>query len=268
MVVDPVAISIGPLDIRWYGLVYVLGFLFAYWFVTHYARFFSLPKEKVEDIFFWVMVGSVLGGRLFYILFYRPDYYLAQPLKVFAVWEGGMSIHGGIFMTIVILWWASRQHSLSFTRLADLFSVPGCLAFAFGRLANHINQEVIGTPTTSTLGIVYPAVDEVKRWPVALLAGVKNLVLFQATYAAMLFASLPSGMLAGLFLIGYNLPRFFIDFLREPTRELIWFSMGQWLSLAFTAFGLLVCWYAVRNHRRSYSVNKQQQTRSSRKGKR
>ena len=263
MVLDPIAFSIGPLDIRWYGLVYVIGFLFAYWFVTRYAEWFSFSRQMIEDIFLYVMIGSVLGGRLFYVLFYRLEYYLADPLKIFAVWEGGMSIHGGIFMTIVVLFIASRYYGISFIRLADLFSVPGNLAFAFGRLANHVNQEVIGTITTSSWGVVYPAVDDQLRWPVALFAGAKNLVVFQCLFAAMLFARLPQGMLAGLFLIGYNLPRFFIDFLREPTRELVWFSLGQWFCLVFTLAGIVSCVMAIRNHRRNYSADTQSQKQSS-----
>lgn len=238
MAIDPVALSVLGIDIHWYGIVYMIGFLFAYFFIRHYSSEFGVRKERAEDIFFYTMIFSVIGGRLFYILFYNPLFYLSNPLSVFAVWEGGMSIHGGIFGTFVSLLYFSKKDNIPILNLTDLFSLPAGLGLAFGRLGNFVNQELVGTVTSSPLGVVFPLYDDQRRWPVVLFEGLKNLAIFNVLFFMHIFFKFKRGMITALFLILYSFGRFFIDFLREPTVSLGIISMGQLLCLIYGVAGI------------------------------
>ncbi|MCA9487178.1 prolipoprotein diacylglyceryl transferase [Candidatus Woesearchaeota archaeon] len=234
--ISPIAISIGPLAIHWYALAYVLAFLFGYIYITKIQTTSKLSKETLEDIFLYFMVFSVLGGRLFYILLYNPLFYLANPLEIIRVDKGGMSIHGGIFFGFLVLRHFEKKYRLLSFSLTDLFCVPAALGLSFGRLANFVNQELVGTPTKSIFGVVFPLYDTQLRHPVTLYASLKNMLLFQILLYLQWFEKLKTGMLTVLFLILYNIPRFFIDFLREPTVSLGILSLGQFLCLLYTAF--------------------------------
>lgn len=260
--IDPVAFSILGLDVRWYGLFYVFGFLFGYFFVMHYAKEFKLEKKRLEDLYIYTMIISVLGGRVFHIIFYNLDYYVMNPLEILAVWNGGMSIHGGFFFGALSVWYFSRKYKFEFLKVTDLFVIPLALGLAFGRLANFINQEIVGTVTSSSYGVVFPAVDDQNRWPYQIFAGFKNLVTFNILYALYIFKELRTGVLTGLFLILYSFGRIFVDIIREETNVFFFLSMGQTLSLVFGLFGCYLIWKA-------YQKNPQQSFSSSnRKGKR
>ena len=245
--IDPIAFSGFGLQIRWYGIYYALGFLISYYFVMHFAKDFKLRKEFVEDTFFYFMIASVLGGRLFYILFYNLGYYLSNPLKVFAVWEGGMSIHGGIAMGVLAIYICSKKEKVNPLKVTDLFSIPAALGLAFGRLLNFINQELVGTITSSKLGVVFPLVDGENRWPYQLFAGFKNLIVFNILLYVHFFKKYKTGTLTALFLILYSLGRFALDFLREPTVSLGLISMGQLLSLVYAAIGFYILYKVNKN---------------------
>ena len=245
MAINPVAFSFFGLDVMWYGIVYSIGFLLYFWFVTFFAKDFGFKKEVVEDIFLYFMLFSVLGGRLFYILFYNLSYYLSNPLKVFAVWEGGMSIYGGIFFGIFSLWYFGKKNKVDVYSLMDLFSIPAGLGLAFGRLANFVNQEIVGVVTSSKLGVVFNLYDDKMRWPVALFEGFKNLIIFEVLLYLQFFKKFKSGVMAGLFLVMYCFGRFFIDFLREVSVSLGIISLGQFFSLIFGFGGL---WFLYKRY--------------------
>jgi phosphatidylglycerol:prolipoprotein diacylglycerol transferase len=240
--IDPVAFSIYGISIYWYGIFYVLGFIFAYYFIMNFASDFGFKKEKIEDIFFYTMIFSVIGGRIGFILFYSPIYYLNNPLEIFSVWNGGMSIHGGFLGTLFSLIFFSRKEKLNLLKLTDLFSIPTFLGLAFGRLANFINQELVGKITTSNFGVVFPLYDENKRWPSTIFEGFKNLIGFQILLYLHFFKQLKGGILTAYFLIIYNFGRFFINFIREPTLSLGIISMGQLLCLIFGFAGIILLW--------------------------
>lgn len=244
MVIDPIAFSIFGLDVRWYGISYALGFLFSYFFIMHFSKNLKYNREGMEDTFLYFMIFSVLGGRIFEIVFYELSYYLANPIKVFYVWQGGMSIHGGIFFGAITLFYFSRKYKFDYYKILDLYCIPAAVGLAFGRLANFVNQELVGKVTSSSLGVVFPLYDNNVRWPTTLFESAKNIVTFQVLLYLHFFKSLKPGMITGWFLILYNFGRFFIDFLRDD--PLVFFgvlSMGQLLCLIF---GLVGVWMLAR----------------------
>lgn len=237
---DPIAFSIFGLDIRWYGITYVIGFVFAYFFVTYFAKDFGFEKKKIEDVFFYTMLFSVLGGRLFYVLVYNPAYYFSNPADIIAVWKGGMSIHGGFIGAFLTLFYFSRKHKMNLYKLTDLFSIPAALGLAFGRLANFVNQELVGKPTDSSFGVVFPLMDEQKRWPSTIFESIKNMATFQVLLFMDFYYKLKPGIITAWFLILYSFGRFFVDFLRAPTVSLGFISVGQLLSLIFGIWGVIL----------------------------
>ena len=247
---DPIALSIGPVAIRWYGLMYILAFVL---FVTlcrvqikrGYASAQGITKDDVDDILFWGAIGVILGGRLGYVFFYKASYYLAHPSEILAVWEGGMSFHGG-FLGVVIalsLWiWKTKRNWL---QVAD-FVVPAVpTGLAAGRMGNFINGELWGRATDPSAwwAMVFPqAQDGIARHASQLYQfGLEGLGLFALTWW---FASKdrPRGAVLGVFVAGYGMCRFIAEFAREPDAHLgllgLGLSMGQWLSVPMVAVGL------------------------------
>lgn len=244
--INRVAFSIFGLNIYWYGLTYVIGFLFSFFFIKYYSKNLKISNEQFEDLFFYFILFSVLGGRIFHILFYNISYYISNPIKVFYVWEGGMSIHGGFFFGFLVLYYYSKKYKIELLKLTDLFLIPTALGLAFGRLANFVNQELVGTITSSSLGITFPLYDDNLRWPYTIFAGFKNLVVFNILYYLYVFKKLKPGIITALFLILYNLGRFFLDFIREPEVILGVISMGQLLSLFFGLAGFILLYKLFR----------------------
>lgn len=235
---NPIALEIFGLKIYWYGITYALGFLFAYFFIIHNSKHLKIPKEKLENILFYTMIFSIIGARLFEIIIYNPLYYLANPFETLAFWHGGMSIHGGILGGFLALYYQTKKHNLNLLKLTDIIVIPLSLFLAFGRLANFINQELIGTPTNSNLGIIFSKHDQLTRWPYQIFASIKNILLFQILYYMQEFKKPKTGIITAWFLILYSFPRFLLDFLREPTLTLGIISMGQLLSLIYGTIGI------------------------------
>ena len=246
---DPVALQLGPLAIRWYGLMYLIAFLAFYllgrWRVrhTHYGTSTRLVPSDVEDLLFYGVLGVVLGGRLGYVLFYKPAYYLQHPLEVFAVWQGGMAFHGGLLGVIVACALFARRRRLSFLQLMDFVAPLVPVGLAAGRLGNFINGELWGRATDLPWATVFPqSGTAVARHPSQLyqFAG-EGLLLFVILW---IYSSRPRavGRVSGLFLVGYGTLRFLAEFAREPDayHGLLagGLSMGQLLSLPMVAGGL------------------------------
>jgi phosphatidylglycerol:prolipoprotein diacylglycerol transferase len=246
---DPVALQLGPLAIRWYGLMYLLAFAAFYllgrWRVTrtHHGPATGLAPSDVEDLLFHGVLGVVLGGRLGYVLFYKPAYYLQHPLEVFAVWQGGMAFHGGLVGVLVACAWFARRRGLPFLVLMDFVAPLVPIGLATGRLGNFINGELWGRATDLPWAMVFPqSGSPVPRHPSQLyqFAG-EGLLLFALVWW---FSSRPRpvGRVSGLFLLGYGTLRFLAEFAREPDAFLGLLagglSMGQLLSLPMVAGGL------------------------------
>lgn len=231
---DPVAFSVFSLEVRWYGLSYLLGFflcLHVGYAISQKIKL-NMPQKTFEDLIFGMFLFGVLGGRLGEFLFYSPGTFFSHPLEVFKIWHGGMSIHGGILGVLLFLFWKSQKNKLPFLKLADSIVIPLALALGFGRLANFINGELVGIPTDQTWGVIFPHIDALLRHPSQLYEAGKNFFL-----AGVLFYGLQkkwwhqTGLLFYSFLLGYGMLRFFIEFFREPDGQLGPLSTGQGLCL-------------------------------------
>jgi phosphatidylglycerol:prolipoprotein diacylglycerol transferase len=252
--IDPVAISLGPLSVHWYGLMYLLGF--ALFVLLGRYRINRNPQgpfthEMLDDALFYGMLGVVLGGRLGHVLFYQLGYYLEHPLQIFAIWEGGMSFHGGflgVFAAMVIL---ARKYKLSWLTVTDFvipLIPPGLGA---GRIGNFINAELWGRPTDMSWGMVFPYVDELPRHPSQLYqAALEGVVLFAFIW---LYSAKPraTGAVTGMFMIGYGVLRSFAEFFREPEDGFmgvltLGVTMGQWLSIPMILAGIAAVTWSAR----------------------
>ena len=244
---DPVAFSLGPLAVRWYGLMYLLGFMLFLWLGRLRAR--RLPElgfdaQSLDDMLFYGVLGVVIGGRLGQVLFYEPGYYSAHPLEIFAVWKGGMSFHGGFLGVLAAMWFCARKSGKRFFQLTDFIAPLVPLGLAAGRLGNFINGELWGRVADPTLpwAMIFPQVDSQPRHPSQLYQfAAEGLLLFLILW---LYSARPRprGAVSGLFLIGYGALRFLAEYFREPDAGIFGhsylISMGQWLSVPMIAIGL------------------------------
>ena len=244
--IDPIAFAIGPLAVRWYGLMYLAGFAAGWWLGQRRIKQGLAPitRRQFDDLIFLAVLGVIVGGRLGYVLFYKPGYYAAHPLEIFAVWQGGMSFHGGLLGVMLAMWIAARRHKVHFLRLMD-FVAPLCpLGIAAGRLGNFINGELYGRVTDLPWGMVFRGAGELPRHPSQLYqTALEGFALFALLWW---FSAKPRprGQVSALFLLGYGVFRFIAEFGREPDAFLgllaLGLTMGQWLCLPMIAGGLLL----------------------------
>lgn len=241
--IDPVFLSIGPLQFRWYGLMYVLAFIATYLIIRSEVRRKKLPltNDDASDMVFYAALGVVLGGRLGYILFYNLGFYLANPLKLLAVWEGGMSFHGGFLGVGLALLLYARRKNMPLMQLFDIAALCAPVGLGLGRIGNFINAELYGRPTDLPWGMIFPGSDGLARHPSQLYeAFLEGLVLFlMVRFASIKFET--AGIATWTFIAGYGLFRFFVEFFRQPDAQIgflfKWFSMGQFLSLPMFLLG-------------------------------
>jgi phosphatidylglycerol---prolipoprotein diacylglyceryl transferase len=264
---SPVALQLGPLQIRWYSLAYIAGILVGWWYLTKLIEQPGAPmaKRHADDFIFYATLGILLGGRAAYVIFYDPTM-LTHPAQIVKLWEGGMSFHGGALGVVVGTWILCRRNGLSLLRFLDYVSCCGPFGLFFGRLANFVNGELWGRPTDAPWGIVFPhtvgpGLPEPARHPSQLYeAGLEGVVLF--AILAFLFwrtnARYKPGLLLGVFLIGYGAARFFVEFFREPDAQLgilPWgLSMGQTLSAPMVIVGLYFILTAPRRRVRAEPI--------------
>lgn len=242
---DPVAFQLGPVAVRWYGLMYLVGFALFVVLGKLRARRQLLtgwhPRD-VDDMLFYGVLGVIAGGRLGYVLFYKPLHYLANPLEVVALWSGGMSFHGGFLGVLVAMWWFARRRGKRWLDVTDFVAPLVPLGLAAGRLGNFINGELWGRPTDGPWGMVFPQVDGLARHPSQLYQfGLEGVALFAVLWWYT-DRHRPMGAPSGLFLIGYGAFRFIAEYAREPDSFLGYLAggltMGQWLSLPMIAAGV------------------------------
>ena len=253
--IDPIIFSIGVVKIRWYGLMYVAGFLFAWWLArrrTHLAHSQIKDEQHADDLIFYAMLGVILGGRLGHVLFYSSTSFVDDPLYLFKIWEGGMAFHGGLIGVMVAMWLFGRKHKLKMWQVTDLMAPMVPLGLGFGRIGNFINGELWGKPTDSAWGVLYQG--QVLHASQLYEAVLEGFLLFAILWW---FSSKPRPYMAvsGLFMFLYGVFRFLIEFVRVPDSHIgyvasDWVTMGQVLSAPMIMAGVTMLFLAyTRNNK-------------------
>lgn len=252
---SPIALDFGFIQIRWYALAYIIGIIAGYLYLTKMLKKPGAPmaQRHAEDLLFYATLGVIIGGRLGYIMFYKPEIMLS-PLGIFMVWKGGMSFHGGLLGVILAMAWVTWRQNLSFLRVMDYVACVAPIGLFLGRIANFINAELWGRATDVPWAVVFPPDSDssgLPRHPSQLYeAGLEGLLLF--VILAWLFwktdARKNPGLLSGVFALGYGLSRFFVEYFRNPDENLTEFAvqsgltMGQWLTIPMIIIGLFLIW--------------------------
>jgi phosphatidylglycerol:prolipoprotein diacylglycerol transferase len=250
---DPVAVSIGSFGIRWYGLMYLIGFVAALWLGRRRAArdaWRGWAPREMDDVLFYGVLGVILGGRLGYVLFYKPAYYLEHPLEILYVWQGGMSFHGGFLGVLVAMLMFARKSQKTWLGVMDFLAPLVPPGLAAGRMGNFINAELWGRPSDAPWAMVFPSVDDLPRHPSQLYEfALEGVVLFVLLWWYSKTPR-PAGAVSALFLIGYGVARFAVEYSREPDSFLgilaLGFTMGQWLSLPMIVVGAWLLWWSGR----------------------
>ena len=237
---DPTLLQIGPFEIRWYGLVYVLGFFLAVLWLQHMRKkgFLSISKDEIWDLVFFLMVGVIVGSRLF-LVFWNPEIYLSNPLNLLKIWEGGMSFHGGFVGIVVACWFYCKKKKLQFWKIADVLSVPTIFALALGRLANFSNGELIGRAWNGKWCVVFPDYGSECRHPNMIYSFFQRMAVFGWLFFLTFWKEFKPGFLFWNFVFWEGLGRIIVDFFREDILYL-GFSLGQWFSLVMVVVALVM----------------------------
>tara|TARA_B100000963_G_scaffold245452_1_gene214893 strand:- start:200 stop:994 length:795 start_codon:yes stop_codon:yes gene_type:complete len=242
---DPVAIEILSFQIHWYSLAYIFGIILGWLYIKKFLLESLKLKILFEDLISYLILGIIIGGRLGYIIIYNPDYYFNNPLKIIAIWEGGMSFHGGVLGIIFANYLFSKKNNLNNFFFLDLISMVAPIGIFLGRIANFINSELIGRPTEFFINIIFIKIDNIPRHPSQIYEAIfEGIILFLLLNFIFKSKRVVPGIISSLFLIFYSLFRFFLEFLREPDEHLglimNYFSYGQIISIVFFVAGLII----------------------------
>lgn len=256
--IDPVALSLGPLAIRWYALAYIAGIVIGWRYILILAKTpgAAMSAKNVDDFIVWATIGIVAGGRLGYVLFYRPDFYFANPEHILYVWQGGMSFHGGMLGMMVAVALFCRRQNLRLLAVSDMIAAATPIGLFFGRIANFINAELFGRTSDVSWAVVFPTGGPEPRHPSQLYeAGLEGIVLFIVLLAILYFTKARErpGALTGAMFLGYGVARIFVELFREPDPFLGFIvsgiTMGQILSLPVMLLGGYLLFRALRGDR-------------------
>lgn len=244
--INPILIDLGPLKVSWYGMMYVFGFIASYLLVRYQMKRkdFGISRIEVENLYFYLIIGLMVGARLGYVLFYDLKMYLSDPLQIFAIWRGGMSFHGGLIGVLIVGILFSWRNKKSFWKIADLVIVTAPIGLGLGRIGNFINGELYGRVSQVPWGMIFPRGGLLPRHPSQLYESVlEGGVLFTILWF-LKDKGLPTGGLLAMFLFFYGCFRFFVEFFREPDAHIGFitgpFTLGQVLSSFMIGGGILL----------------------------
>lgn len=252
---DPVIFKIGFFTLRWYALAYIAGLWIGWWYVRSLMAQTALwtpgkppaGREQIDDLLLWVTLGVIVGGRLGYVVFYNLPHYLSNPGEIMAVWQGGMSFHGGFLGVVIAVWLFSRRHQLAVISLGDSVATAAPFGLFFGRLANFINSELWGRQTDHPFGVIFPNGGPLPRHPSQLYeAALEGFFLFLILrLATHRFHRLRSpGAIIGLFLLGYGMARILVEQFRQPDAHIGFLAggttLGAWLSYPMVLVGMVL----------------------------
>ena len=255
--IDPVIVSFNFLEIRWYGLAYIVAFIFGGYLIKFFNQRYpsTLTRKLIDDFFIWAIIGVILGGRIGYVFFYQMENFIKDPIYIFYIWKGGMSFHGGLAGMILGIFLFSQKNTINFFELSDLVSLVAPIGLFIGRIANFINVELYGRVTNFPFAMIYPTVDNLPRHPSQLYeAFFEGIILFLILFIFFIrnYSNQQFGTLSGLFLLLYGVFRFLIEFLREPDEHLglflKYFSMGQLLCIPLIIVGILIYLKKYQSH--------------------
>lgn len=259
---DPVILQIGPLAIRWYSIAYIAGIILGCFYINWLnLKAYTVKNLKpYDDFMVAVIFGVVIGGRIGYVLFYNPGYYLSNPLEILKVWQGGMSFHGGLVGSIVAIFLHCRKNNFPKLAVWDLCAAAAPIGLFFGRIANFINGELYGRVTDSKWGMIFPSGGNLPRHPSQLYEAVlEGALLFIIIFIVANFTKARSkpGLISGLFLCGYAAARMLVENFREPDEQLGFFfghiTMGQLLSTPMVLIGVFLIYNALHRKERNES---------------
>ncbi len=250
--IDPIIVSLGPLSVRWYGMMYLLGFIAAYLLAKKRLPTSPWNRDQLSDLLFWGFVGVIIGGRLGYVFFYQFGLFLQDPLYLFYIHTGGMSFHGGLLGVIAAMFWQARRLNASFLQVADFIAPLVPIGLGAGRIGNFLNAELWGRTTDVPWAIIFPGAGPQPRHPSQLyefaLEGVLLFIILWL-YSA---RPRPTGAVGGLFLMGYGAFRFIVEFYREPDAHIglyqVGLSQGQLLCIPMILGGLGLMVYAYKKN--------------------
>ena len=250
--IDPIIVSLGPLSVRWYGMMYLLGFIAAYLLAKKRLPNSPWNRDQLSDLLFWGFVGVIIGGRLGYVFFYQFGLFLQDPLYLFYIHTGGMSFHGGLLGVIAAMFWQARRLNASFLQVADFIAPLVPIGLGAGRIGNFLNAELWGRTTDVPWAIIFPGAGPKPRHPSQLyefaLEGVLLFIILWL-YSA---RPRPTGAVGGLFLMGYGAFRFIVEFYREPDAHIglyqVGLSQGQLLCIPMILGGLGLMVYAYKKN--------------------
>lgn len=249
--INPVLLSLGPFEVRYYGLVYAIGFLIGYLVLRKFikSKHIKLTEEQLDIYFVWLIIGSIIISRIFEVFIYNAPYYLSHLSESYKIWNGGLSFQGGIVGAVLVTWIFARRYKIRSYDIADILIIPTTLVLAFGKLANYTNSELYGKVTNVPWCVVFQRIDEACRHPVQIYESILYLAIFIALFSYYRYLRKnnvrdnhgPNGRIFWLFVMAYSLVRFLITFLRdEPTYAGL--NVGQWLSIVSILIAAIFLW--------------------------
>ncbi len=237
---NPTLLDLGPLEIRWYGLVYVFGFLLAMWWLNQAQKQgkIKLNRDEIWDLLFYLMLGVIVGARLF-MVFWNPQIYLFKPWNLLFIWQGGMSFHGGLIGVVGACWYYCKKKEIDFWKIADIVAVPAIFALALGRIANFINGELVGRAWNGRWCVVFPEFGPECRHPNMIYSAIQRFAVFGWLWFISVWKEFKPGFIFWNFVFWEGIGRFLMDFFRE---DLLYkgLSLGQWFSVAMVGVAVIM----------------------------